>query len=462
MSKKAWGGRFKENTTPFVEKYNASITFDKKMVNEEIACSIAHARMLGKTKIIKAAESSKIIKGLKEILSEIKKNGDDFSVADEDIHMAIENRLRAKIGDLGGKLHTGRSRNDQVSAVFRLWIRNEIDSELKLITLFQKGLVRQAKLHLDTFSPSYTHLQPAQPIRFAHWFLAWYEMINRDKDRLLDARKRVNVSPLGSAALAGTNFPVDRWQVAKELGFADISANSIDAVSSRDFAVEYLFAGSMLMLNLSRFAEDLIFYNTAEVNVISLPDRYCTGSSIMPQKKNPDVLELIRGKTGRTVGNLISLMVVLKGLPLSYNKDLQEDKEPVFDTASELRNSLTAATDIINGLKVDKKKLKIRSEQWYMNAVDIADNLALNGVPFRTAHELVGKLVRYAIEKGNVSFSSLSKEELNNIDERLAESIKVGFGAKESTDGKKIEGAVNRHIIEARIAKIELELSNGK
>ncbi|MBF0170587.1 MAG: argininosuccinate lyase, partial [Nitrospinae bacterium] len=371
--KKLWSGRFTEPTHPLVEAFNASIGFDIRLYAHDIKGSVAHARMLGRQGIIPKREADAIVKGLLRVEAEIRDGAVIPTAAHEDVHMFVEGRLTENLGPVAGKLHTGRSRNDQVATAFRLWTRDAVDRIAGSLRRVQGVMADRAAEHLDTLAPSYTHLQPAQPIRLAHWFLAYYDMFGRDAARLADARKRVNVMPLGSAALAGTNFPIDRAGVAKELGFAAITTNSLDAVSDRDFAAEFLFCLALVGTHLSRLAEELILFTTAEFAVMELPDAFCTGSSIMPQKKNPDVPELFRGKSGRLYGALMSMLTTLKGLPLAYNKDLQEDKEPVFDAARQVETMLELAADMMAVVKVDTGKLAARAEKGYMTAVDVAD-----------------------------------------------------------------------------------------
>ncbi|MBI4665454.1 MAG: argininosuccinate lyase [Nitrospinae bacterium] len=455
--KKAWSGRFTEPTHPLVEKFNASLGFDRRLYRHDIAGSLAHAEMLGRQGIIPKKDAAAIVTGLKKIELEITSGSFKFDDADEDIHMAVERRLKTIIGPAGGRLHTARSRNDQVATAFRLFMRDSVDETIAQIRRLQKSLYNKAVEHLDTIAPAYTHLQPAQPIRLAHWFLAYFEMLGRDAERFIDMRKRINVLPLGSAALAGTNFPIDREWVAKKLGFDSISKNSLDAVGDRDFVAEFLFACSMTGVHLSRISEELIIFTTNEFGVMELPDAFCTGSSIMPQKKNPDVPELVRGKTGRLAGNLVSLLTTMKGLPLAYNKDLQEDKEPVFDSFDQLVIMLELMADIISALKVDTAKLSKRAGEGYMTAVDVADRLVMKGVPFRDAHEIVGRLVRACVEKG-VDFGGLDIRELSAIDRRLL-GIKPGkITPQNSADGKNTPGGAARRRISARLKEIGREM----
>lgn len=459
--KKAWSGRFAESTRPVVERFNASLGFDRRLYKQDIRGSVAHAMMLGRQGIIPRKDAKRIADGLKKIEVEIDGGGFRFDIADEDIHMAVERRLKEIIGPVGGRLHTARSRNDQVATSFRLFIRDAIDDLTVKIRNLQTALVAKAREHLDTIAPAYTHLQMAQPIRLAHWFLAHFTALDRDVERLRDARKRVNALPLGSAALAGTNFPIDREWVARELGFEAVSKNSLDAVSDRDFAAEFLFAVAMTGVHLSRFAEELTVFSTSEFGVMDLPDAFCTGSSIMPQKKNPDVPELARGKTGRLIGHLVSMLIVMKGLPLAYNKDLQEDKEPVFDAFDQLSMSLEALGELTSALRPDVEKLAGRAEEGFMTAVDVADRLTMMGTPFRESHEIVGRLVRACIGKG-VGFSGMTAKELEAIDTRLAKALPGQITPRKSADGKDTLGGTARRRIVARLKEIEKEMKKWR
>ena len=389
--KKLWGGRFKQSTDSLMETFSASISFDKRLYDCDIEGSIAHCKMLARCKIITTAESNKIIKGLKRILRECDEGRFKFSDSLEDIHMNIENRLREIIGPVAGKLHTARSRNDQVCLDIRLYLRKEIDDIVGEINRLTKTLIAIAKKNINHLIPGYTHLQRAQPVLLSHHLLAYVEMMLRDKERFLDAYKRINVMPLGSAALAGTNFPIDRKITAKLLGFPEISHNSMDAVADRDFAAEFCSASALTMMHLSRFCEEVVIWNSSEFKFIELSDSFTTGSSIMPQKKNPDAAELIRGKSGRVFGNLVSLLTLMKGLPLAYNKDLQEDKEPLFDTAETVKVCLTIFTDMMKSAKFIQIEQKELEASGFLTATDLADYLVLKGVPFREAHELTGK-----------------------------------------------------------------------
>ena len=397
---KLWGGRFSEPTDAFVEAFTASIGFDQRLYDEDITGSIAHARMLARVGVITDDEARKIVRGLEDIRADIERGDLAWSVELEDVHMNIEARLIDRIGDVGKKLHTGRSRNDQVATDIRLYMRRAVDTLIGEANRLRRGLVDLAEAEADTVMPGFTHLQVAQPVSFGHHLLAWHDMLERDVERLIDTRKRINIMPLGSAALAGTSYPLDRDWVAKELGFDGISENSLDAVSDRDFQIEFLSAASILMMHLSRMSEELVLWTSAQFNFIELPDRFCTGSSIMPQKKNPDVPELVRGKTGRVYGHLISLLTLMKSQPLAYNKDNQEDKEPVFDAIDTLAGSLRAFADMIPAIQPNRERMREAARQGFSTATDLADYLVRRGVPFRDAHEIVGRAVRHATEQG--------------------------------------------------------------
>ena len=399
MSKdKLWGGRFTQPTDKFVEEFTASIQFDKRLYHQDIRGSVAHARMLGKQGIIPLEDVEDIVHGLHQILHQIETGTFDFSISLEDIHMNIESRLSAAIGEAGKRLHTGRSRNDQVALDIRLYLRDEIIDICTYIDLLIDALLTQAENNLDTIMPGFTHMQTAQPILFAHHMMAYVEMFKRDRARLDDCFKRVNVMPLGSGALAGTTFPIDREYVAELLDFPLITRNSLDAVSDRDFSLEFLADASILMMHLSRFSEELITWSTSAFRFIELSDSFCTGSSIMPQKKNPDVPELVRGKTGRVYGNLMALLTVMKSLPLAYNKDMQEDKEPLFDTIDTVKGSLKIFADMIRDMKVYTENMRRAAGEGFSTATDVADYLVRKGLPFRDAHEAVGNAVKYCVE----------------------------------------------------------------
>ncbi|MCX8083648.1 MAG: argininosuccinate lyase [Calditerrivibrio sp.] len=396
---KLWGGRFNLTTDKLAEEFNASIHFDKNLYPYDIEGSIAHCRMLAKQGIITKEESDQIINGLKIIKEEIENGQFVFKTEDEDIHMAVEKRLKELIGSPAGKLHTARSRNDQVATDFRLFLRSNIDEIQKSLKQLMSTIITKAESHLEVIMPGYTHLQTAQPILFSHWIMAYFHMLLRDFQRFDDCKKRLNYSPLGSGALAGTTFNIDRFFTAKELGFEAPTENSIDSVSDRDFALEFLSAASICQMHLSRWAEELIIFSSSEFKFIEFSDDFCTGSSIMPQKKNPDMVELIRGKTGRIYGNLISLLTTMKGLPLAYNKDMQEDKEPVFDAVNTLLTSLKIFAPMISKMKINSEKMYRSAQLGYATATDYADYLVTKGIPFREAHHIVGKTVAYAISQ---------------------------------------------------------------
>jgi len=399
-NKKPWGGRFTEKTDELVEEFTASVQFDHRLALYDIQGSIAHARMLGACGIIKSEEAELIVRGLQEIAEEVKAGNFQWRKELEDVHMNIEAALREKIGPVAGKLHTARSRNDQVATDVRLYLREEIDQLLGLLLDLRESLLRKAKQGLGIILPGFTHLQHAQPVLLAHHLHAYYEMFRRDTERLREVRRRVNICPLGSAALAGTPFPIDREMTARELGFEEITRNSMDAVSDRDFMLEFMAAAAICFAHLSRLMEELILWMSPEFSFIDLPDKLCTGSSIMPQKKNPDVAELIRGKSGRVVGHLLALFTVIKGLPLTYNRDLQEDKEALFDTVDTMKTSLRLAKALIEGLEPQAERMRAACEEGFLTATDLADYLVTKGLPFREAHHVVGNIVAYCLEKG--------------------------------------------------------------
>jgi argininosuccinate lyase len=390
---KPWGGRFTEAMNKLVEKFTASIPYDWRLYPYDIAGSIAHATMLGKTGIISKKDAGRIIRGLEEILEEIASGRLEFSEELEDIHMNIEQRLIRKIGPVGGKLHTARSRNDQVALDIRMYLRDEIAGIHGHLGLLQKVIVGLADQHQDVVMPGYTHLQRAQPVLFGHHLLAYYEMFDRDRGRLEDCFRRVNVLPLGAGALAGTVLPIDRALVARLLGFSKLCENSIDAVSDRDFAIEFTATCAQIMMHLSRLSEELVLWSTAEFGFVTISDAFTTGSSIMPQKKNPDVAELTRGKTGRVYGSLLTLLTIMKGLPLAYNRDMQEDKEPVFDAADTVSLTLSVVTELLKNITVHRDAMRSAAEDGFITATDLADYLVRKGMPFRRAHEIVGNAV---------------------------------------------------------------------
>ncbi|WP_144491323.1 argininosuccinate lyase [Bacillus sp. WP8] len=398
--KKLWGGRFQKTPEKWVDEFGASIHFDKQLVKEDLTGSLAHASMLNKCGILGDEEAAVIKDGLNTLMKKAEADELEFSVDYEDIHLNLEKMLIDEIGPLGGKLHTARSRNDQVATDMHLYLNNQVEHIIELISSFQTVLVEKAEQHVETIFPGYTHLQRAQPISFAHHMLAYFWMLERDKARFQDSLKRINVSPLGCGALAGTTFPIDREYTAEQLGFDHIYENSLDGVSDRDFILEFLSNSSLVMMHLSRFCEEIILWCSQEFKFIELDDTYATGSSMMPQKKNPDMAELIRGKTGRVYGNLMGLLTIMKGLPLTYNKDLQEDKEGMFDTVKTITGSLQIFTGMIQTMSVNEDVMKKATKEDFSNATEVADYLAKKGMPFREAHEIVGKLVYTCIQKG--------------------------------------------------------------
>jgi len=419
---KPWGGRFSEPTDAFVERFTASVNFDKRLYHHDINGSLAHAKMLEKAGVLSAQEYADIQRGLEEIRADIEAGRFTWLVTLEDVHMNIEARLTEKIGIAGKKLHTGRSRNDQVATDVRLYLRDEIDSIATELTRLQQGLIALAEQHAATIMPGFTHLQTAQPVTFGHHLLAWNEMLERDFGRLLDCRKRVNQSPLGAAALAGTTYPIDRAYTAQLLGFEAPTENSLDSVSDRDFAIEFSAFASLLMTHLSRFSEELVLWTSAQFNFVFLPDRFCTGSSIMPQKKNPDVPELIRGKVGRVNGHLISLLTLMKGQPLAYNKDNQEDKEPLFDTIDTVKDCLKAYADMVPAIVPKAEVMREAARRGFSTATDLADYLVRKGVAFRDAHEIVGKAVAHGVNTGK-DLADMALAELQQFSTVITEDV---------------------------------------
>ncbi|MBT3566266.1 MAG: argininosuccinate lyase [Porticoccus sp.] len=410
----AWGGRFNEATDDFVAKFTASVEFDQKLALHDIQGSLAHAEMLTSIDLLSPEELAAIKKGFSDIRMEIEAGTFEWHLALEDVHMNLEAALTEKIGDIGKKLHTGRSRNDQVATDLRLWLRDEIDLISKELSRLQRALVDLAEKESATIMPGFTHLQTAQPITFGHHLMAWFEMLDRDHGRLIDCRRRTNHSPLGAAALAGTTYPINRKMTATLLGFDEPMNNSLDAVSDRDFAIEFCSFASILMTHLSRASEELILWNSAQFNFIDLPDRFCTGSSIMPQKKNPDVPELVRGKTGRVNGNLIALLTLMKSQPLAYNKDNQEDKEPLFDTVATVKDCLRALANMVPAIKSNQKSMTESARRGFATATDLADYLVRKNIAFRDSHEIVGKAVAYGLSI-NKDLSEMSLSELQQF-----------------------------------------------
>jgi len=417
-----WGGRFSEATDRFVAAFTASVGFDQRFARHDIQGSIAHATMLKECGILQADEVATIIEGLQQVLREIEAGEFNWSLALEDVHMNVESRLTDIIGSVGKKLHTGRSRNDQVATDIRLWLREEVDNIIALLVRLQSGLLDLADQHTDTIMPGFTHLQTAQPVSFGHHVMAWFEMLYRDTERLIDARRRINQMPLGSAALAGTTFPIDRTITAELLGFEGICQNSLDAVSDRDFAIEFTSAASILMMHMSRMSEEIILWMSAQFNFVQIPDRFCTGSSIMPQKKNPDVPELVRGKAARVFGQLMTLLSLMKSQPLAYNKDNQEDKEPLFDCVDTLTGSLLAFADMLPNITPNVDAMREATMKGYATATDLADYLVRNGVAFRDAHEVVGNAVALGI-KESVDLSDLSLAQLQQFSDAIGDDV---------------------------------------
>src|SRR5881628_456863 len=431
---KLWAGRFRGKTDPQVETFTSSLAIDRRLYRHDIAGSIAHCRTLERAGVLTLREADKLVAGLKQVEKEIAGGRFRFMPAHEDVHMAIEARLTELVGEVGGKLHTGRSRNDQVALDLRLYLRDAVKDLLASLRQFQESLVALAQRELSVVMPGYTHLQRAQPVLFAHHLLAYVEMAERDKGRLRDALRRINVMPLGSGALAGTNYPLDREYTARLLDFPVVSQNSLDAVSDRDFVVETLAALALVMAHASRLAEELVLWSSQEFGFVELPDAFCTGSSMMPQKKNPDVPELIRGKTGRVYGHLMSLLTVLKGLPLSYNRDLQEDKEALFDAMSTVVASLEVSTELIKGLTVNRAILAKAAGSGYLLATELADYLVTKGVPFRQAHLTVGRVVRWCLDRKQ-DLRDLTLADLRSFSDRFD---------KDALDVVTVEGAIER------------------
>ncbi|HET6465887.1 MAG TPA: argininosuccinate lyase [Nitrospiria bacterium] len=452
--KKMWSGRFTSETHRLVEAFTASLPFDRRLYAQDITGSIAWARSLFQAKVLTKEEADKITEGLKAVRKTIEDGRASFSEQDEDIHMAVERLLTEKIGELGGKLHTGRSRNDQVALDLRLYLRDEMKHIIEAIKDLQDVFVAKAKSHIDVILPGYTHLQKAQPIRYAHYLLAYYEMLDRDRQRFLDGFQRVNVMPLGSGALAGTNYPINREELAEDLGFPSVTENSLDAVSDRDGAIEFLASASMLMMHLSRFCEELVLWSTDEFGFLELPDAFCTGSSLMPQKKNPDVPELIRAKTGRVYGHLMALLTVMKGLPLAYNRDLQEDKEAVFDSVDTVKGSLSILTEMIQGVTVRREAAAKAAEAGFLLATEVADYLVEKGLPFRQAHEVVGRIVRYGLDQHR-DLTQIPLEELQKFSNRFQKDIIGYLDLEASLERKQQTGATAKNRILERIRQIE-------
>ncbi len=448
---KLWGGRFQKNTDKKVDDFNSSIRFDKRMYRQDIKGSKAHAEMLGKEGIIPKEDADKIIKGLDAILADIENGKVEFLIDAEDIHMNIEKLLTDRIGDAGKRLHTGRSRNDQVALDLRMYLLDEGVEIREMLLHLLDVLLTLADEHTETIMPGYTHLQKAQPITFAHHLMAYFEMFRRDLDRLSDWRKRCDLMPLGSGALAGTTYPLDREFVAEKLGFAGVTRNSLDGVSDRDFAIELSSVLSMIMMHLSRFSEELILWSSHEFQFVEMDDSYSTGSSIMPQKKNPDVAELIRGKTGRVYGHLMGLLTTMKGLPLAYNKDMQEDKEPIFDAVDTVKLCLPVFCDMIATMTVKKDAMLRGAKGGFTNATDAADYLVKKGMPFREAHAVVGKLVFYAISKDK-ALDELTLDEYKEFSDIIEQDIYDAISMQTCVNDRKVIGGPAMETVKAAIA----------
>jgi argininosuccinate lyase len=457
-SEKLSSARFAEATDAFVEVFTASVDFDKRMAQQDIQGSIAHASMLAHCGILTEAERDLIISGLHQISNEIITSEFVWSIKQEDVHMNIEARLTDLIGIAGKKLHTGRSRNDQVATDIRLYLRNEVAQITHQLTRLQTGILDLAEQHADTIMPGFTHLQVAQPITFGHHLMAWFEMLTRDKERLQDCVKRINIMPLGAAALAGTSYPIDRHMTADLLGFSRPSANSLDSVSDRDFAIEFTAVGSIIMMHLSRFSEELILWSSAQFDFIDMPDAFCTGSSIMPQKKNPDVPELVRGKSGRVTGHLMSLLMLMKSQPLAYNKDNQEDKEPLFDTSDTLINCLRAYADMVPHLSAKKDNMYNSAKRGFATATDLADYLVRKGMAFRDAHEVVGLAVRLGINSQR-DLSEITLAELQHFSALITEDVFEFLTLEGSVAARKHIGGTAPETVKKAIQKARLTLS---
>ena len=454
---KLWGGRFREPTNRLVEAFTSSLAVDRRLYAHDIQGSIAHAQTLHRAGVLTKREAATIIEGLNQVRREFDAERFAFMPQDEDIHMAIERRLTELIGPVGGKLHTGRSRNDQVTTDLRLFLRDALASITGEIRHFQRALVLQAQRHVDVIMPGYTHLQRAQPVLLAHHLLAYVDMMERDKDRLRDALTRVNVMPLGSGALAGTNYPIDRAYTARLLGFSSVSENSLDAVSDRDYVLEVVSALAILTMHLSRLSEELVLWSSQEFQFVDLPDSLCTGSSMMPQKKNPDVPELIRGKTGRVYGHLMGLLTMLKGLPLSYNRDLQEDKEALFDVLDTVRTSVPLCAELIKGLTINRAALTRAAESGFLLATELADYLVTKGLPFREAHEVAGRIVRDCVD-GARDLRNMTLSDLRGYSQLFEKDVLDTITLEGAIERKSQIGGTARTRVEARLKVLEKSL----
>lgn len=456
--KKPWSGRFQKATAENVEKFTSSIHYDQRLYPYDIEGSIAHATMLAGQNIISKNEAVKIVSALKNILKDIEKGKFKFNTADEDIHMAVEKELIKRIGETGGKLHSARSRNDQIALDVRLFLRAEIKIVIDLMNSLQACLIEMAKKEIKTIMPGYTHMQKAQPVLLSHYFLAFEEMFARDVQRLNDCARRLNVLPLGAAALAGTSLPIDRNRTARILNFPEVSGNSMDTVADRDFVAEFIFAGSLIMMHLSRFCEDLVLWSSDEFGFVEISDAYTTGSSIMPQKKNPDVAELIRGKTGRVYGDLFAIMTLLKGLPMTYNRDLQEDKEPLFDAVDTVKDCLKIFTEMIKHTQFNARKMFFAAQGGFSTATDIAEYLVGKGVPFRQAHEIVGKIVAYCL-KNKKGLDNLTLKEYQEFYKDFTGDIKNIIKLEKAVNSRNHTGGTATAAVLKRIKEFEKSLN---
>ena len=457
---KLWDGRFSKSTDPMVDDFHSSIRFDCRMYRQDIEGSIAHAKMLGECGVIPIQDAALIVKTLHEILTDIENGKVTFEIGAEDIHMNIEKILTDRIGDVGKRLHTGRSRNDQVALDIRMLLKEETIEIKSFLNRLLLCLLDMADEHLHTIMPGYTHLQRAQPITFAHHLMAYVQMFQRDAERLSDCYRRMNVMPLGSGALAGTTYPLDRPFVARELGFDGITDNSLDGVSDRDFVLELASALSILMMHLSRFCEEIILWSSHEFSFIELDDAFSTGSSIMPQKKNPDIAELVRGKTGRVYGNLMALLTVMKGLPLAYNKDMQEDKEAIFDSVDTVKMCLPVFTQMVATIKVKSDKMLAAAKGGFTNATDIADYLVKKGVPFRDSHGIIGRMVAYCIENRK-NIDDLSLQELKTFSERFDEDVYQAIALETCVSGRKLPGGPAAESVQVSIQRAREQLNRN-
>jgi argininosuccinate lyase len=460
VEKKPWSGRFNKPTAKSVEKFTSSIHYDQRLYSFDIEGSIAHATMLAKQKIISKKDSLKIISGLKNVLNDIEQGKFKFSPADEDIHMAIEKELITRIGEAGGKLHSARSRNDQINLDVRLFIRTENKIIIAIIKSLQRQLIELAKREINTIMPGYTHMQKAQPVLLSHYLLAFGEMFMRDIQRLDECGKRLNVLPLGAAALAGTSLSIDRSETAKILDFPAVSKNSMDTVADRDFIAESIFAAALVMMHLSRFCEDLIIWSSAEFDFVEMSDSYTTGSSIMPQKKNPDVAELIRGKTARVYGDLVAILTLMKGLPMTYNRDLQEDKEPLFDTIDTVKDCLLIFTEMIKNTKFKSENMYIAAAKGFSTATDIAEYLVEKGIPFRKAHEIVGRIVAYCI-KNKRELKDLTLKQYQEFSKVIMNDIHSRIKLEKAVNSRKHTGGTATKTVLQRIREFEEILADA-